>query len=53
MKFKATHSSLDLDELVMVKDGIVYHQSDDFMDCESCGYSWEYNPNYLTPLEEK
>ena len=53
MKFKATHISIDLDELVMIKDGVVYRQSDDFMDVEACGYAWEYNENYLTPLKEK
>ncbi|AUR86395.1 hypothetical protein NVP1084O_188 [Vibrio phage 1.084.O._10N.261.49.F5] len=51
MKFVPTHSSLDLNELVMIKDGVVYVQTDDFMDVESCGYAHEYNEAYLLPLE--
>lgn len=51
MKFVATHNSIDLDELVMVKDGIVYRQDDYFLDVEPVGYSWEFNETYLLPLK--
>ncbi|AUR87579.1 hypothetical protein NVP1101O_168 [Vibrio phage 1.101.O._10N.261.45.C6] len=51
MKFVPTHSSLDLNELVMIKDGIVYREDEYFLDVEACGYAHEYNEDYLLPLE--
>lgn len=52
MEFVATHQSTDLNELVMIHQGIVYRQTDDFMECEPCGYVWEYNTINLLPLKE-
>lgn len=51
MEFVATHNSIDLNELVMVKDGVVYRQDDYFLDVEPVGYSWEFNKDYLLPLK--
>jgi len=51
MKFNATHSSLDLEELVMVTDGgKVYRQSEDFMEVEFVGWIWDFSKSCLLPI---
>ncbi|ADX87825.1 hypothetical protein [Vibrio phage JSF13] len=52
MQFVPTHTSIDLNQLVMVKGGVVYVQSEDLADVEAIGYSWEYNSEYLIPLQK-